>query len=642
MSVSSGVELSQLVNPPVRFDPVTETIPIKYIYGDSIPKPIDLLDNIDLEVESWVNGFNTVLKTINEDPSDSNLDLLDQFLFNHASWKDHLTLSWDFHQFHGLENIKQSIVSQVENFKITNFTLDKKETDHFKNGYKVDKLQSNDPLIECISVIINANNEFGKVIGLFRLVSTTAGLKAYTLYTRLDDIKGFEEGKRVLRPQGVNHGQHLNRTSWLDSINDRFKWGEEKQPTVLIVGGGQGGLNLASRLHAMGISHLIVEKNPKIGDNWRNRYKFLVLHDPVWYDHLAYMDFPEVWPIFTPKDKLASWFETYAESMELSYWTNKTVEHSVFDEKNNVWKVKISDNDTGKIVELFPRHLVMATGHSGEPNIPTFKNQDKFKGEIVHSSKYKNGKLFEGKNALVIGCCNSGHDISHDLYEQGAKTTILQRSTTCVVSSEFGLKVTNRGTYEEGGPRVELADLLAHSVPIKLQNLLQQQQYKTTIEGESELYDALTKAGFKLDAGFGATGLFGKYVRRGGGYYIDVGCSKLISEGKITMKQGVEIESFKEDGVIFSDGTEINDLSIVVLATGYSNMKDSSKRFVESEVVDKLKPVWGLDEEGEIKTMWRDSGQKAFWFMGGNLALSRYFSKLLALKIIAYEKDLLS
>ncbi|KAK6460989.1 hypothetical protein DFJ63DRAFT_213431 [Scheffersomyces coipomensis] len=633
------IELSQLVNPPVLNEPVNENIPIHLVYGDLIPKDINEIDNLDKEIDDWVNDFNEAIDIVSENTSGK--DTLSTLLVNHATWKDHLALTWDFHQFHGIDNINHALINQTKPFHITNFKLNKEVDELFNNGYKIDTYQSNNPLIKVISVLIDADNKFGKVTGVFRLISTTEGLKAYTLYTVLDNIKGFEEKKFSNRPKGVNHGIHRIREPGLALNNNRFKWGGDKQPTVLIVGGGQSGLNLASRLKAMGVSHLIVEMNPKIGDNWRNRYESLVLHDPVWAIKLPYMNFPDVWPLFTPKDKLGAWFESYADLMELSYWTNQTVQKSSFDEKTNLWKVKISDNVTGNVIDLYPSHLVMATGHSGEPNIPIFKDITKFKGEIIHSSKYETGKVFEGKNVLVVGGCNSGLDISHDLYEQGAQTTILQRSSTCVISSEVGLSLLNKGAYEEGGPAVELADLVSHSLPIQLQNLLLQKVYSATVEADSDLYDSLKKSGFKLDSGFGGTGLVGKFIRKGGGFYIDVGCAKLIADGKIKIRQGVEIESFNETGVTLTDGTIIDNLSAIILATGYSNMKDSTKGLVESNIYDNLNSVWGLDEEGEIKTMWRDSGHKSFWFMGGNLALSRYFSKLLALRIIAYENGYL-
>lgn len=416
-----------------------------------------------------------------------------------------------------------------------------------------------------------------------------------------------------------------------------------KQPAVVIVGGGQGGLNTAARLKTMGVDALIVEKNERIGDNWRNRYATLTLHDPVWYDHLAYLPFPDTWPVFTPKDKLGDWFESYANHMELSYWTGRAVSAAAYDNDDKCWTVTVTDKD-GASVQLSPRHLVMATGHSGEPTIPEFKDADKFTGELHHSSVHTTGRAYpvgaDGAkpNCLVIGACNSAHDIAQDFYESGAATTILQRSSTCVIASDVGLRITTQGLYDETGPMTETADLIFQSIPSTLLNLITQQQYRATCALEADRQAALQAVGFKLDAGYGGTGVFGKYIRRGGGYYIDVGCSSLIADRKIGWKQGVSVECFTETGVRFSDGTALDNLACVVLATGYSNMRDTARRIFGDKVADRLNPVWGLNDEGDIQTMWRDSGHPGFWFMGGNLAFSRYYSKLLALRIIAHER----
>jgi cation diffusion facilitator CzcD-associated flavoprotein CzcO len=643
----STVAMATLVNPPLTYSPVDCDIPPSYVYGDESPKPEVLVTNDLLSIaKQWVMSFNDVLDKINQNPSQENLDLLDTLVVTHASWKDHLATTWDYHQFHGLQNIKMALKDQQLKFKLKNLKVNTKADHRYENGVSIQTIhpaKDNLPPVEWLQVVFDFENEFGVGQGLLRLITVDSpdvpcGLKAYCIYTALENIKGNEEQMARLRPEGVNHGQHSGRTSWKERREEDFKWGGDKQPTVLIVGGGQGGLNTAARLKVMGINSLIIEKNKRIGDNWRNRYKFLVLHDPVWYDHLSYINFPDTWPIFTPKDKLGDWFDHYAKSMELSYWNDKTVTGAKFDDSTGTWTVSIKDNETGETTYLNPKHVVMSTGHSGEPNVPQFKDQEKFKGKIVHSSQHTTGKAFEGQNAIVIGCCNSGHDIAQDFYEQGAKATIVQRSSTCIINSELGLKVTTRGLYEEGGPKVEVADMILQSLPITLLNLLMQQQYRETCEIEKDIHDSVTKAGFKMDAGYGGTGLFGKYFRRGGGYYIDVGASKLIADNKISIKQGTQIERFTENGVVFEDGSVIDNLAIVVLATGYSNMKETARRIFGDEVADRLNPVWGLDEEGEFKTMWRHSGHPNFWYMGGNLAMSRYYSKRLALKIVAQER----
>lgn len=91
----------------------------------------------------------------------------------------------------------------------------------------------------------------------------------------------------------------------------------------------------------LGIKSLIVDREEQIGDNWRSRYHQLVLHDPVWYDHLPYLPFPESWPVFTPKDKLGDWFESYAKLMELNVWTRTSISKSSWNEVTGEWSVSL-------------------------------------------------------------------------------------------------------------------------------------------------------------------------------------------------------------------------------------------------------------------------------------------------------------
>lgn len=640
------IDMADMVNPPLVYKPVDSDIPKERIYGKCAPNPQYLKKDQYELASAWCEELNKLLQSLlsGNDASEKQFEAL---FVPHCAWRDHYGLSWKFRQLHRVAGIKEFLEGQLPEFKLADIQVNSNSDLKLNNGVHHNVVHeasdSNGAPIEWLEVLLRGKNKFGSVEGMVRLVAVTDSdgkdcVKALNLYTALDNITGNEEKIGKLRPKGVSHGQHKGRTSWLEHREKDFEWGGNKHPTVLIVGGGQGGLNTAARLKMMGIDSLIVEKNKAIGDNWRNRYKFLVLHDPVWYDHLAYIEFPESWPIFTPKDKLGDWFEAYAKSMELSYWTGKTVSKARFFEDTGNWEVSILDNNSDHTVTLKPKYIVMSTGHSGEPNIPKFKNQEAFKGKIIHSSQHETGTAYQGQNAVVVGCCNSGHDIAHDFYEQGAKPTVVQRSSTCVIRSDAGLKVTTEGLYHEDGFKTQTADMMFFSMDTKLLNLVMQQQCRAAAIIEKDSLKALEKAGFKADFGYGGTGLFGKYFRRGGGYYIDVGCSKLIADGKINMKQGVEIDSFTEDGVKFTDGTEINNLAIVVLATGYSNMKDTAKRIFGDEVASKLNPVWGLDEEGEINTMFRDSGHPNFFFMGGNLAISRFYSKKLALRIVAQER----
>jgi putative flavoprotein involved in K+ transport len=264
---------------------------------------------------------------------------------------------------------------------------------------------------------------------------------------------------------------------------------------------------------------------------------------------------------------------------------------------------------------------------------------DDFRGTISHSSRHPGGPEFAGKRAVVVGACNSGHDIAQDLYEHGADVTMVQRSSTYVMSSEHGIPTLFAGLYEEGGPPTEDADLLFAAFPYPLLRELHKPATQALAELDRETLDGLERAGFKTDMGYDGSGLLTKYLTRGGGYYIDVGCSRLIAEGKVKIKQGVEIERFTETGLRFADGTTL-DADVVVLATGYDDMRETARRLLGDEVADRCTPVWGLDEEGELRTIWRDSGHPGLWFMGGNLHLARFYSRYLALRLKARQEGL--
>lgn len=396
----------------------------------------------------------------------------------------------------------------------------------------------------------------------------------------------------------------------------------------------------------LNVDTLIVDSNPRIGDNWRNRYKQLVLHDPVWYDHMPYLSFPAHWPIFTPKDKLAKWFETYVEALELNVWTQTALTAASFDERKQIWTVHLerttADGKTETRV-FHPRHLIQATGHSGKKNLPQINGMDSFKGDrLCHSSEFTGAvpANSSSKKAIIVGSCNSAHDIAQDFCEKGYDVTMVQRSTTCVISSEAIVKIGLKGLYDETGPPTEDADLMLHGFPSEVLKAQQVGVTKLQAEHDSELLGGLERAGFRLDRGPSEAGLFMKYFQRGGGYYIDVGASQLIVNGKIKIKQGQEIAEVLEHGMRFADGTTL-EADEIVFATGYQNMKTQAQLIFGDSLAEKVGSVWGFDSEGEMRTIWRQSGHPGFWFMGGNLAAARYYSRILALQIKGIEVGLL-
>ena len=422
------------------------------------------------------------------------------------------------------------------------------------------------------------------------------------------------------------------------------------QPNTLIIGGGQGGIALGARLRQLGVPTIIVEKNERAGDSWRKRYKSLCLHDPVWYDHLPYIDFPRNWPVFSPKDKIGDWLEMYTKVMELNYWSSTQAKSATYDDQKKEWTVVVHRD--GKDITLKPKQLVLATGMSGRPNIPQFKGMENFKGDQHHSSKHPGPDSYAGKKVVVIGSNNSAHDICAALWEAGVDVTMVQRSTTHIVRSDTLMDIGLGALYSEqavqNGMTTAKADLIFASLPYKILHEFQIPLYEKMKERDAAFYEGLERAGFMLDWGDDGSGLFMKYLRRGSGYYIDIGASQLIIDGAIKLKSGVDVKEIKEHSVLLSDGTELP-ADVVVYATGYGSMNGWAAELISKEVADKVGKCWGLGSnttkdpgpwEGEQRNMWKPTQQEALWFHGGNLHQSRHYSQFLSLQLKARHEGI--
>jgi putative flavoprotein involved in K+ transport len=444
---------------------------------------------------------------------------------------------------------------------------------------------------------------------------------------------------------GVRHGADRNRETWAEKrARDAASLGVTEQPYCLIIGGGQGGIMLGARLKQLGVPAIIVEKNAKPGDSWRNRYRSLVLHDPVWYDHLPYLPFPENWPVFTPKDKMGDWLEMYVKVMELAYWGGTEAISASYDTTAKRWTVDLMRD--GKPVTLHPAQLVFATGAYGPPKTLNLPGAATFAGELIHSSQYSEGSKYKGRNVVVIGAASSAHDVAVDLWEAGANVTMVQRSATTVVRSETLMELAF-DTYSEkavaDGIDVDKADMIAMATPFALQPPAQRALYDRIRARDADFYKRLAATGFLLDFGPDETGLMMKAYRTGSGYYVDVGASQLIIDGEIKVKSGVEIERLTPTGIRFADGTEVA-ADAVIQSTGFQSMHEVIAKVVSREVGDAIGTCWGLGSgtkndpgpwHGELRNMYKPTAQEALWIQGGNLALSRFFSKFVALQIKA-------
>ncbi|KLO18204.1 FAD/NAD-binding domain-containing protein [Schizopora paradoxa] len=539
-----------------------------------------------------------------------------------AFWRDMLSLTWEFRTFQGQKTITKFLSATLDESGFSKLTL------------RLDSvaLQHIAPDLAWIQGIFDFETKVGLGFGIFRLVPTSSGQwKAYIFYTNLEGLKDFPERVGASRDMARSRGQ------WPEKRRREIDF-EDSEPAVIVIGAGQSGLDVAARLKVLGVPTLVVEKNARVGDQWRGRYEVLCLQDPVWIDHMPYIPFPPNWPTFTPAPKLADWMEFYAHSMELNVWLSSTVQ-TMKEAPGKGWSVTVKRGD-GTTRTFTPRHVVFAQGFGGgKPITPTYPGMDTFGGKLIHSSQHKSAKDHVGKKVVVIGACTSAHDIARDHCEHGIDVTMVQRSSTVVLSGKNGLPIIFNGTYWEEPIPTDLADRISASFPNRFLLVLHRRVTNAIAEADKELLQGLKSKGFRLSFGEDNSGYYSQFWKRGGGYYLDVGASQLIIDGKIGLKSGNQISHFTKDSIVFDDGSSLP-ADVVVFATGYGKPLDLLTEVAGKEVAARTKPIMDLDAEGEVNTYWRFSGVEGLYHMMGNLALCRFHSKHLALQIKAKEEGI--
>jgi putative flavoprotein involved in K+ transport len=579
-----------------------------------------LTDTITDTFSRWLADFDAAL-------SAADTGRITSLFAPECFWRDMVAFTWNIHTSEGADAITRMLRAQLA---------------HARPGkWRIDGAVKANP-----EGWIEAWVTFETAVGLGRGHVRLVDGRCWTLLTTLVSLSGHEPATGTRRAIGVDLRKAQGSKTWTEhSAARKQRLGVTDDPYVLIIGAGQGGLSLAARLRQLGVPALIVEKGEGAGVSWRKRYPSLCLHDPVWYDHMPFIAFPPDWPVFTPKDRMADWLESYARMLDLDIWTNSGCTAAHYDPTSKRWRITVMRD--GRETTVQAAHLVFATGMSGYPHVPTFAGAETFRGEQLHSSRYAGAKPFAGKRAVVIGSNTSAHDICADFWEHGNDITMVQRSGTLVARAEAVLSFLLAPLYSEDalarGIDTETADYIGTTWPHRLVERRAVATCKAMREFDQDLHRRLEAVGFKLDFGPDETGLPLKSIREGGGFYTDVGTSELICNGSIKLASGAGVERLMPEGVQLTDG-RLLPADVVVYATGYRSMNEFVADIVGREVADAVGRCWGVGSntrkdpgpwEGELRNMWKPTAHEALWFQGGNLAQSRHFSRFLALQFKA-------
>lgn len=570
--------------------------------------------------ERWVEAFDAAVRAGCE-------TALAECFADDGHWRNLFGISWHFATFSGRRVLVRELLARAHDAGARDFAID------------AALLAPRRAVVagrDVIEAVIRFETDNGPGYGAIRLLpSPGGGAQAWTISTSLDfdRICAMRAGQRT----SISHVRDFAEADWLEQRRERAAW-RDSDPDVLVVGGGHAGISAAVDLQRIGLSALIVDREARIGDNWRLRYRGLKLHNKTPVNHLRYLPFPATFPEYIPKDRIANWLESYVDIMDVDFWTRTCFEGASYDDASGRWTARLTREGTARV--LHPGHIVLATSVSGAPNIPLIDGIDAFKGPVLHSSAFKAGREWAGRSVVVFGTGTSAHDICQELEAAGARVTMVQRSPTMVVNVEPA-QIYDR-TYLGDGPPIEVRDIVNSGVPLPVMKMAHKIVTAEVKALDAPLHARLEQAGFRLEFGEDGTGWPLKFRSRGGGYYFNVGCSELIADGRIGLIQFADIAGFAADGVMLKDGAALP-ADLLVLATGYKGLDHLLEKLFGREVAARVGRVWGFDEATqELRNMWTRTAQPGLWFTGGAFSQARIYSRYIALQIDAIERGVLA
>jgi len=591
---------------------------VSSVVDASMPQARDGLSERAL-VGAWLDNFNAAL-------GGADRVAIAALFAPDGHWRDLLAFTWSITPGRGADKIADAIAARQPQVGAHGFVIAEGRTE----PRRVQRAG-----VDVIEAFLRFETALGRGHGVVRLLAAKPS-QAFQLMTGLYELKGFEEKVGKRRPTGEAFSRNFGGTNWKEQRTSAQQY-TDREPTVLVVGGGQAGLSLAATLVRLGVDTLIVDRLARVGDCWRTRYHSLALHNDTELNHLPYMPFPPSWPTYLPKDMLADWFETYAWAMEINFWTSTALVSASYDAQAGRWNALLRKSD-GTERTMHPKHLVFANGLVGHPRRPDLPGLADFAGTVMHTADFTHGLPWRGKRALVIGTGTSAHDVAQDLHAHGCKVTLVQRGETMVLSIDPSAKLTY-GVYK--GIPLEDGDLLVSTNTLPVLRPIMQQITARMVELDKKMIDGLVARGFKWTMGEDGTGHNMMIRRRYGGYYLDAGGAELIINGEVGLLQFDEIERFVAQGPLLKDGS-VDPADLVILATGFVSQETVIAELLGEQVAKAVGPVWGIGPDGEMNNMWKRTSQKGLWFIGGSFANCRIYSRYVALQIKALEEGLVA
>ncbi|KAF9448823.1 FAD/NAD(P)-binding domain-containing protein [Macrolepiota fuliginosa MF-IS2] len=574
-------------------------------------------------VTSWLNGFANALQ-------EKDAQTASESIARDGWLRDSQVFCWDNRTLQGREKVYPYMAQGLLSKSFSNFQVD---TRQFLAPAQGQVGSSHEGVLS--GFLFETGVQWCQ--GYVQLMQDTDGAwRALAVYVAASDIKDHEEAGREL---GLYGGHTVTWPTVLGARRSEI----EANPHAVIIGGGQTGVMVAARFKQMRIPALVIDINPRLGDAWRNRYDSMTTTTPRMHDHFLYQRYPQNWPFYTPKDKLADWIEHYVDVQDLTVWTSsKPAEDSypVYDDATKRWTIIV--DRAGERVTLHPAHIICCMGTVGKPISPEVKNRATFKGTVIHGAQYKSALPFTNKRVVVVGAGTTAGDVCLDLSVCADTITLIQRSESTLVPSEVTRISLTRFWPDDGSVPTEIADFKAASTPIGLSR-----KYSKIREASSggafgkyaEMYKELREKGMIVNNGTNSGLTYSRVLERFGGFMLDVGCSKLVISGRVKVKHGVELAELKEESVVFTDGSEVP-ADAVIFATGFDSIHDDIVKIFGKTTIDRAGQLGGTDEEGELKNVYRPTGHPALWYCGGGFQNSRYGSKQLAMQIKATDLGL--